>query len=54
MTNIRKEVVGSFIENKLLLMVKDNLDQLDIPYEDNPGGFGDTFCIKPSDIEGGI
>lgn len=54
MVSIRKETVGNFSDEKLLKMVKDNLDALGIPYEDGPGGLGDVFFMTPEIFERGI
>lgn len=48
MANIRKETVGSFTEADLLKMVKENLDELGIAYEEKPGGFDGNFFLDPN------
>lgn len=54
MVNNREETVGNFSEEKLLQMVKDNLDALGIPYENGPGGFGGLLPITPEIFERGV
>ena len=51
MAYIRKETVGSFSEAELLQMVKENLDELGIAYEEKPGGFGESFLLNPNIFE---
>jgi len=51
MSYIRKETVGSFTEAELLQIVKKNLDELGIAYEEKPGGFGDAFLLNPNVFE---
>lgn len=48
MAYIRKETVGNFTKAELLQMVKENLDELGIAYEEKPGGFGGNFFLDPS------
>lgn len=45
---IRKSTLENFSEEELLRMVKKNLDELGIEYEEKPGGFGDGFLLDPS------
>lgn len=45
---MRKETVNEFSTNELLQMVKESLDELDIPYEEAPGGFGPGKLLDPA------
>lgn len=51
MAYIRKETIGNFTEAELLQMVKENLDELGIAYEEKAGGFGDNFFLDSSIFE---
>lgn len=48
MVYIRKETIGNFTEAELLQMVKENLDELGIAYEEKAGGFGGNFFLDQS------
>lgn len=47
MSKVRNETVNHFSKEELLQLVKDNLDQLGIAYEDKPGGFGPGPLLDP-------
>lgn len=47
MAYIREETVGRFTKEELLQLVKNNLDELGIPYEEKPGGFGPGRLLDP-------
>lgn len=51
MSYIRKSVVDTLTDEELLQMVKSGLDELGIPYEEKPGGFGPDLMLDPSIFE---
>ncbi len=51
MSYIRKETFSDFPKEQLLQMVKECLNELDIPYEEKPGGFGVERLIDPDVFE---
>jgi len=46
--NVCKETVNEFSTDELLQMVKESLDELGIPYEEAPGGFGPGKLLDPA------
>lgn len=48
MSYIRKSVVDTLTDEELLQLVKSGLDELGIPYEEKPGGFGPGPMLNPS------
>lgn len=48
MSYIRKSVVDTLTDEELLQLVKSGLDELGIPYEEKPGGFGPGPMLDPS------
>ena len=38
-------------KEELLAIVKKNLDELGIPYEETPGGLGDQFFLRPEEFD---
>ena len=51
MSYIREETVGNFSKEYLLQLVKDNLDELGILYEEKPGGFCGDRLLNPDSFE---
>lgn len=51
MAYVREETLDKFTDEELLEMVKKNLDDLGIAYEERPGGFGAFLPLDPSDFE---
>lgn len=51
MSYIRESRIDAFSTDELLAIVKKNLDALQIPYEEKPGGFGDALVLRPEDTD---
>lgn len=51
MAYIREETLDKFTDEELLEIVKKNLDDLGIAYEERPGGFGAFLPLDPADFE---
>lgn len=51
MAYVREETLDKFTDEELLQIVKKNLDDLGIAYEEGPGGFGDFLPLDPADVE---
>lgn len=51
MAYVREETLDKFTDEELLQIVKKNLDDLGIAYEEGPGGFGDFLPLNPADVE---
>ena len=50
MAYIRESRIDQMTKEDLLSLVKKNLDEVGIPYEEKPGGLGEEFLLHPEDI----
>lgn len=48
--NVREETVGRYDKERLLDVVKGELNRLEIPYAAEPGGLGRTPLLDPGDF----
>lgn len=51
MEYMRKKTVSNFSKEQLLQMVKECLNELDIPYAEEPGGFGVEKLLDPTVLD---
>ena len=51
MQNIRTKTIGNFSDKELLEITKRCLEDLGIPYEEKPGGFGPSPFLNTDDLK---
>lgn len=51
MAYVRDETLSNFTDEELLAIVKKNLDELGIAYEEGPGDWSGFLGLDPSDFE---
>lgn len=51
MAYVRDETLDKFTDEQLLQIVKECLDELNIPYEEGPGDWSGFLGIEPSDFD---
>lgn len=49
MALIREETVQNYSDSELLQMVRETLEEMGLPYEEKPGGFGFDKLMAPGD-----